>query len=43
MNLEKPTVRAPEFPDAMWINSLHPVKIAGLRGRIVLIDIWDFT
>jgi hypothetical protein len=43
MNLERPTIRAPEFPDSVWINCLHPVTLSGLRGRMVLIDIWDFT
>ncbi|HZM70160.1 MAG TPA: hypothetical protein VFB95_07315 [Candidatus Cryosericum sp.] len=35
---------APEFPTqdpALWINS-PPLSMSGLRGRVVLIDIWTF-
>lgn len=43
MELEPPLVRAPEFPEADWINTASPLRLAGLRGQVVLIDIWDFT
>lgn len=43
MTLQRPTVHAPEFPPAVWVNTPTPLTMAGLRGRVVLIDIWDFT
>lgn len=40
-------VRAPEFASghspADWINSERPLRLADLRGRAVLLDIWDYT
>ena len=34
-------VLAPEFPDTMqWLNTPSPVKISGLRGKVVLLDFW---
>lgn len=37
-------VRAPEFigDDNDWINS-KPLRLADLRGKLVLIDFWDYT
>jgi hypothetical protein len=35
---------APEFPTsdpALWIQS-PPLSMAGLRGRVVVIDVWTF-
>lgn len=43
MELEPPLVRAPEFPEADWVNTTVPLTLAGLRGQIVLVDIWDFS
>ncbi len=43
MSLERPLVRAPELPPAEWINTPTPVRLASLRGRVVLLDLWDFT
>lgn len=43
MELEPPLVRAPEFPEADWINTASPLTLAWLRGQVVLVDIWDFT
>jgi thiol-disulfide isomerase/thioredoxin len=40
--LQKPLVHAPDFAPGAWINS-EPLHIDALRGRVVLIDIWDFT
>ncbi|GEM_PF-6248459 len=39
MNIEKGKVHAPEIGQ-MWVNSL---TMHGLRGRVVLIDFWDYT
>jgi len=33
--------RAPEITGEHWINS-PPLSIAGLRGRVVLIEFWTF-
>jgi hypothetical protein len=35
-------IHAPELAPGEWINS-PPLTLAGLRGRAVLVDIWDFT
>jgi thiol-disulfide isomerase/thioredoxin len=43
MELQSPTVRAPEFPDSIWVNTLRPITIASLKGSVVLIQIWNFT
>jgi peptide-methionine (R)-S-oxide reductase len=33
--------RAPEIAEGTWINS-EPLTIAGLRGRVVLVEFWTF-
>jgi hypothetical protein len=33
--------RAPEITGEHWINSA-PLSLAGLRGRVVLIEFWTF-
>jgi hypothetical protein len=38
-----PRVRAPELAPGEWLNTAQPLRLAELRGRVVLIDIWDFT
>lgn len=35
-------LRAPELKAEGWLNS-PPLTLAGLRGRIVLVDFWDYT
>jgi thiol-disulfide isomerase/thioredoxin len=36
-------VPAPEFPsDLDWINSENPLTLAGLRGKIILLDFWTY-
>jgi len=37
-----PLIHAPELAPGEWINS-QPLTLAGLRGQVVLVDIWDFT
>ena len=39
----QPLVRAPEFAPGIWLNSAHPLRLAALRGRAVLVDLWNYT
>jgi len=41
MKIEKNTVRAPEI-GRLWFNS-PPLSMRQLRGRVVLVDFWDYT
>lgn len=37
----KGLIRAPEFPQGSdWINTAYPLSIAGLRGKVVLLEFW---
>ncbi len=41
--LEAPPRRAPEFPKGVaWLNS-PPLTLKGLRGKVVLVDFWEYT
>lgn len=42
MFLEREKIRAPEIEGGRWFNST-PLSIKALRGKIVLIDFWDYT
>ena len=33
---------APEFPPANWLNTERPLRLAALRGHVVLLDFWDY-
>jgi thiol-disulfide isomerase/thioredoxin len=37
------TVRAPDFPAGLeWLNTETPLRLADLRGRLVLLDFWTY-
>ena len=44
--LEKPTLAnlgpAPELSNEVWINSVGPLRLADLRGKVVLLEMWTF-
>lgn len=33
---------APELSNESWLNVDHPLRLADLRGKVVLIDMWTF-
>jgi hypothetical protein len=36
-------VNAPEFPAGLdWLNTTQPLRMADLRGKIVLLEFWTF-
>ena len=36
-------VNAPEFPPGLeWVNTLRPLTLAELRGRLVVLDFWTY-
>lgn len=37
------TVNAPDFPEGLsWINTSRPLRLADLRGKLVILDFWTF-
>jgi thiol-disulfide isomerase/thioredoxin len=43
MDLDEPRVRAPEFPDSMWLNIYSDVSLHSLQPNVVLLDFWEYT
>ena len=33
---------APEFVNEVWLNTDQPLRLADLRGQVVLVDMWTF-
>jgi len=33
---------APELTNQVWLNTEHPLSIAKLRGKVVLLEMWTF-
>ncbi len=33
---------APELTNQVWLNTAQPLRLAGLRGKVVLLEMWTF-
>lgn len=33
---------APELSNQVWLNTDHPLRLAELRGNVVLLEMWTF-
>lgn len=33
---------APELTNEIWLNTDHPLRLADLRGQVVLLEMWTF-
>ena len=33
---------APELTNEVWLNTDEPLRLADLRGKVVLLDMWTF-
>lgn len=37
------STRSPEFAAGLdWLNVDHPLTLAGLRGKVVILDFWTY-
>lgn len=41
--LNQRMIRAPEFGSGEWLNTENRLTMAALRGRVVLVDIWEYS
>ena len=41
--LDRPLVRMPRFGRGRWLNTAHPLTRQSLRGKVVLVDFWDYA
>lgn len=41
--LEKPIVHMPHLGEGDWLNTPRPLTSRSLRGRIILVDFWDYA
>lgn len=41
--LDRPIIRMPAFAEGEWLNTAEPLTRERLRGRVVLVDFWDYT
>jgi thiol-disulfide isomerase/thioredoxin len=41
--LDPPIAPMPEFAPGEWLNTDHPLTTTHLRGRVAMIDFWDYT
>jgi hypothetical protein len=43
MTFTQAKINAPEFPPNLeWLNTPRPLRLAELRGKIVLLEFWTF-
>ncbi len=36
-------IHAPEFPlNLAWLNTPHPLRLADMRGKVVLLEFWTY-
>src|SRR5438045_834310 len=41
--LDPKLVRMPDFASGDWLNTAQPLSKEALRGRVLLIDFWDYS
>ncbi|MFW6042090.1 MAG: redoxin domain-containing protein [Chloroflexota bacterium] len=41
--LDRPIIRMPDFVEGDWLNTPRPISRQDLRGKVVLLDFWEFT
>jgi hypothetical protein len=41
--MPQPKINPPEFPPHLeWLNTPHPITLAELRGKVVLLEFWTY-